>query len=120
MTNKSELTVPLRLGNLSQEDTCVGEDDDDDGEFNEDGMPWFYVNQSGFPMDSFTWERMWGHIAKIHPDSQNVVNSIRKMNELPEKPFPQAPLSFPPNTSVPDKLEAIQNYMKELEYPFSN
>ena len=51
MSNKSDLAVPLRFGTLSHEDIYTGEDDEDDDEFNEDGVPWFYVNQSGFPID---------------------------------------------------------------------
>ena len=118
MSSKSDITVPLRFGTLSHEDIHIGEDDEDDDELNEDGVPWFYVNQSGFPIDSFTWERMWSHIAKIHPGGLNIVNKIRYNNEIPEKPIPQAPVSFSASVSVPERLEAVQSYMKELEYPF--
>ena len=118
MSSKPDIAVPLRFGTLPHEDIHTGEDDEDDDEINEDGMPWFYVNQSGFPIDTFTWERMWSHIAKIHPNGLNVVNKIRYSNELPEKPIPQAPVSFLPSVSVSERLEAVQSYMEELEYPF--
>ena len=118
MSAKSDLNTPLKIGTLVRDDIRTADDEDEDDEFNEDGMPWFYINQGGFPIDSFTWERMWNHIVKIHPEGLNVVNKVRDSNELPEKPFPQVPVSFTPCTSICDRLEAVQNYMKELEYPY--
>ena len=61
----------------------AGEDDGNEDELNEDGVL-FYVNKSGCPLDEHTWNRMWNHVAKIHPDGSNMTNSIRNKTDLPE------------------------------------
>lgn len=100
----------------SQEETHR---DDEEDEVNEDGDPWFYVNQNGFPIDDPTWERMWQKVAKLHPEGLKVVENIRNSSDLPEQPISQAPVCFTPSASVSDKLEAVQDYMKQLQYPLS-
>uniref|UniRef100_A0A8B9S050 Vasohibin 1 n=1 Tax=Accipiter nisus TaxID=211598 RepID=A0A8B9S050_9AVES len=42
-----------------------------------DGGSLFLVNKSGFPMDGQTWERMWGHVERVHPDGGAVAAAIR-------------------------------------------
>ncbi|XP_032200752.1 tubulinyl-Tyr carboxypeptidase 1 isoform X1 [Mustela erminea] len=84
-----------------------GEEDLRDG-----GIP-FFVNRGGLPVDEATWERMWKHVAKIHPDGEKVAQRIRGATDLPKIPIPSVP-TFPPSTPVPERLEAVQRYIREL------
>uniref|UniRef100_A0A8C4TZJ4 Vasohibin 2 n=1 Tax=Falco tinnunculus TaxID=100819 RepID=A0A8C4TZJ4_FALTI len=47
-----------------------------------DGGSLFLVNKSGFPMDGQTWERMWGHVERVHPDGGAVAAAIRSAARL--------------------------------------
>lgn len=42
----------------------------------------FYVNKDGFPINKKTWERMWRHVEKTHPNGAQVVHSVRKSEHL--------------------------------------
>ena len=74
------------FGTLSR--TEEGDDDDEEEDEEDDGGVWFYVNKSGFPMNEFTYNRMWNHVAKLHPDSYSMVHKVQDCNGLPEVNFP--------------------------------
>lgn len=76
----------------------------------------FWVNKSGFPIDAPTWQRMWDHVTKVHPDGYNMVKKIQNNQDLPQIPVPQPPLSFNPAMSIQERLKKIQEYMIELQY----
>ncbi|KAK3749758.1 hypothetical protein RRG08_046263 [Elysia crispata] len=76
----------------------------------------FWINKSGFPIDDHTWDRMWEHASKIHPQGHDIVCNIRHRSDLPQIPVPQAPLSFGVTLSVQERLKKIQDYMNDLQY----
>uniref|UniRef100_A0A8C7EFU3 Vasohibin 2 n=1 Tax=Nothoprocta perdicaria TaxID=30464 RepID=A0A8C7EFU3_NOTPE len=81
-----------------------------------DGGVLFLVNKSGFPLDGQTWERMWGHVERVHPDGSAVAAAIRSAARLARPSVPPVP-NYKLCMSIPEWLQAIQTYMKMLQYP---
>ncbi|XP_054254566.1 tubulinyl-Tyr carboxypeptidase 2 isoform X2 [Indicator indicator] len=66
-------------------------------------------------MDGQTWERMWGHVERVHPDGGAVAAAIRSAARLARPSVPPVP-NYKLSMSIPEWLQAIQNYMKMLQY----
>jgi hypothetical protein len=93
--------------------------DFDDGEAGNSlngGGSCFYINKSGLPVDSPTWERMWDHVMTVHPDGARIQQDIRSHRHLPEVPVPHAPVTFPQDLTTLEKIEAVQKYLQQLQY----
>uniref|UniRef100_A0A3Q3L5T0 Vasohibin 1 n=1 Tax=Mastacembelus armatus TaxID=205130 RepID=A0A3Q3L5T0_9TELE len=107
----------LRATAGSVEERDEEQEDEGEEELRDGGVP-FYVNRGGFPVDEETWERMWRHVARIHPNSEALAKEIRGATDLPKIPIPSVP-TYQPTTTVPQRLEAIQKYIRELQYPLT-
>ncbi|KAI3367219.1 hypothetical protein L3Q82_008271 [Scortum barcoo] len=59
------------------------QDDEGEEELRDGGVP-FYVNRGGLPVDEETWERMWRHVARIHPAGEALGKEIRGVTDLPK------------------------------------
>ncbi|CAM9788664.1 unnamed protein product [Lampetra planeri] len=81
----------------------------------ESGPCSFYVNRGGFPLDEATWERLWRHVAGAHPAGGDAGRGIRGEAALAQPPVPAVP-TFRPSMPIPERLLAVQNYMRELQY----
>nr|XP_054758973.1 tubulinyl-Tyr carboxypeptidase 2-like [Lytechinus pictus] len=90
-------------------------DDENDNGTGGSGGVLFYVNKDGFPMTHQTFEKMFNHCARIHPDKEKMVEKIQGNKNLPKVPIPSVP-AVHLYQSVGARLEAIQDYMKELQY----
>ncbi|KAG7509795.1 tubulinyl-Tyr carboxypeptidase 1 [Solea senegalensis] len=104
----------LRATVGSVEERDEEQEDEGEDELRDGGVP-FYVNRGGLPVDEETWERMWRHVARIHPSGEALGKEIRGATDLPKIPVPSVP-SYQPTTTVPQRLEAIQKYIREFQY----
>lgn len=89
-------------------------EDDGEEELRDGGLP-CNVNRGGFPVDEETWDRMWRHVARIHPSGEHLEKEIRGATDLPKIPPPSVP-TYQPTTTIPQRLEAIQKYIRDLQY----
>ncbi|XP_071795633.1 tubulinyl-Tyr carboxypeptidase 2-like [Asterias amurensis] len=103
------------IKNKADKVTKNGVENDDNNSDEESGEVLFYVNKNGFPVGQSTWERMWNHAGKVHPAGIKPMGEIREDKDLSKVTIPTAP-TFQPNTSIPCRLDAVQDYMKELQY----
>ncbi|XP_062503394.1 tubulinyl-Tyr carboxypeptidase 2-like isoform X2 [Corticium candelabrum] len=74
-----------------------------------------FVNRGGFPIDETTWEKMWDHVAKVHPHKHETMGQIRGNTALKHIAIPQPP-HLTEFTTVAAKVQAIQSYLKEFQY----
>ncbi|KAI9516047.1 hypothetical protein NQZ68_020575 [Dissostichus eleginoides] len=102
-------------GSVEQRDE--EQEDEAEEELRDGGVP-FYVNRGGLPVDEETWERIWRHVARIHPNGEALGKETRGATDLPKIPIPSVP-TFQPTTTIPQRLEAIQKYIRELQYPLT-
>ncbi|KAK7142949.1 hypothetical protein R3I94_012333 [Phoxinus phoxinus] len=91
------------------------EEQEEDGEDQRDGGIPFIINRGGLPVNPDTWEQMWHHVSRIHPDGGALGERIRGTSDLPKIPVPSVP-TLPASISVPQRLEAVQRYIRDLQY----
>lgn len=60
------------------------EEPEDEGEDLRDGGVPFIINRGGLPVNEETWEQMWRHVARIHPDGEQLARRIRGTRDLPK------------------------------------
>lgn len=87
-------TTGQKVRGMLRSTACLGGDeereeeqeDEGDEDLRDGGVP-FFVNRSGLPVNDETWERMWRHVARIHPDGDAVSKRIRGAIDLPKVVF---------------------------------
>lgn len=98
--------------------TLLTPNDEDDDEAETNAGVFFWVNKHGFPLDNKTWERMWDHAIKRHPQCNNVINNIRKStNNLPNVPIPVWTIKA--QMSLEKKIPAVQKYIESFDYNYT-
>lgn len=82
----------LRATAGSLEERDEEQEDEGEEELRDGGVP-FFVNRGGLPVDEETWERMWRHVARIHPGGEAFGKEIRGAADLPK-------VKYRPSSSV--------------------
>lgn len=75
----------------------------------------FWVNYDGFPISSHVWNRMFDHCIKVQPSFEVAVRNIRNEENPNTVPIPKPP-TVGGDVSVTERIEAVQDYIKELQY----
>eukprot|EP00128_Syssomonas_multiformis_P016521 Colp12_sorted_trinity150504_noHs@9280 len=70
----------------------------------------------GFPIDDQTWSRMWENAMKCFPQGQKQIVEILENTKPPAAPRVVHGPVYTTGMDTRQKLEAIQEYMKELQY----
>lgn len=81
VTGVPMLRPALSLEGVEERD----EEQEEDGEEDlRDGGILFIVNRGGLPVNGETWEQMWKHVTRIHPEGEEVEKRIRGATDLPK------------------------------------
>lgn len=92
LTNKMATNAALREDSNGEDQDEEEKDGKGQGQYR-----WWHVNKTGFPIAEKTWECMWDHVIKVHPQGEQVARSIRDNPDL-EK-VDQLKYSHTPHTS---------------------
>lgn len=81
-----------------------------------DNVPLFLINKSGFPITPATWDRMFNFSMKLNEEMKADIEKLQSTEEADDHPLPSPPVTFPPGMTAYQKIDAVQNYMRALQY----
>jgi hypothetical protein len=73
-----------------------------------------HVQNTGFPIQQHTWERMWEHAKEVCPQLGEHEERIRH-TELPPLAIPKPP-TWLANSKIEEHIVAIQQYLESFQY----